>query len=79
MTNIYDIEGIDIAWCAGCGNFAILNSLKKALAELEIAPEKLLIVSGIGQAAKIPQYMKTNYFNGLHGRALPAAAAAKAE
>lgn len=78
MTNIYDIEGIDIAWCAGCGNFAILNSLKKALAELEIAPEKLLIVSGIGQAAKIPQYMKTNYFNGLHGRALPAAAAAKA-
>ena len=54
MTNIYDIEGIDIAWCAGCGNFAILNSLKKALAELEIAPEKLLIVSGsaeIGRAS----------------------------
>ena len=36
------------------------------------------MVSGIGQAAKIPQYLKTNYFNGLHGRALPAAVAIKA-
>lgn len=78
MANIYDMQGIDNAWCPGCGNFAILKSLKDALVELNISPENLLMVSGIGQAAKIPQYMKASYFNGLHGRALPAAVAAKA-
>lgn len=78
MANIYDMNGTDIAWCAGCGNFAILNALKSALVELNITPENLLMVSGIGQAAKIPQYMKASFFNGLHGRALPAAVAAKA-
>lgn len=78
MANIYDIEGIDMAWCPGCGNYPILNALKTALVELDIKPENFLMVSGIGQAAKIPQYMKVNFFNGLHGRALPAAVAAKA-
>lgn len=74
----FDMGDIDIAWCPGCGNFGILNVLKQALAELDISPEKLVIVSGIGQAAKTPHYLKTNVFNGLHGRSLPAATAIKA-
>lgn len=74
----FDLKDAAIAWCPGCGNFGILNVLKTALAELEIAPEKLVMVSGIGQAAKIPQYLKCNFFNGLHGRSLPAATAIKA-
>ncbi len=74
----YDFGSIDIAWCPGCGNFSILNSLKQALVELKISPQQLVVVSGIGQAAKIPQYFKTNYFNGLHGRSLPPATAIKA-
>ena len=74
---IFDMGKIDIAWCPGCGNFGILNTLKKALAELEIEPENLVLVSGIGQAAKIPHYLRTNFFNGLHGRALPPATAIK--
>lgn len=69
---------IDIAWCPGCGNFPILKILKEVLADLEIEPTNLVLVSGIGQAAKIPHYFKTNVFNGLHGRALPAATAIKA-
>ena len=69
---------IDIAWCPGCGNFAILNALKQALSELEFKPEKLVVVSGIGQAAKAPHYYKCNLFNGLHGRSLPVATAIKA-
>ena len=76
--SIYDMGKIDIAWCPGCGNFGILDILKNALAELEIAPQKMVIVSGIGQAAKLPHYLKTNFFNGLHGRALPPAVAIKA-
>ncbi|MCW4033630.1 MAG: thiamine pyrophosphate-dependent enzyme [Candidatus Bathyarchaeota archaeon] len=74
----YDIENIDIAWCPGCGNYGILEILKASLAELNIPPENLVIVSGIGQAAKIPHYLRTNFFNGLHGRSLPVASAIKA-
>jgi 2-oxoglutarate ferredoxin oxidoreductase subunit beta len=77
-TKVFDMNDIDIAWCPGCGNFPILKTLKRALAELQIKPEHLVLVSGIGQAAKIPHYFRTNVFNGLHGRALPAATAIKA-
>lgn len=72
----YDSD-VEIAWCPGCGNFGILTAVKKALGNLQIPPEKLLFVSGIGQAGKFPHYLKCNLLNELHGRALPAAAAAK--
>ena len=75
---IYTKKNLDIAWCPGCGNFGILNSFKKALAELSILPKDLVVVSGIGQAPKTPHYFNTNMFNGLHGRALPVAAGIKA-
>jgi len=75
---VFDMKDIDIAWCPGCGNFPILKTLKRTLAELQIKPTDVVLVSGIGQAAKIPHYFKTNVFNGLHGRALPAATAIKA-
>jgi 2-oxoglutarate/2-oxoacid ferredoxin oxidoreductase subunit beta len=67
----------DTAWCPGCGNFAIREALAGALAELKLEPHRILICSGIGQAAKIPHYIKANGFNGLHGRALPPALGAK--
>ena len=69
---------IDIAWCPGCGNFKILDALKAALTELEADPDTTVFVSGIGQAAKTPQYVDAHYFNGLHGRSLPVATAIKA-
>lgn len=79
MKDSFDVsDDIDIAWCPGCGNFSILSTLKKTLTDLTIDPHNVVVVSGIGQAAKIPQYFKTNYFNGLHGRALPPATAIKA-
>lgn len=74
---VFDRGGIDIAWCPGCGDFLILKILKQALAELEIMPEELVMVSGIGQAAKIPHYLRCHTFNGLHGRALSPAFAIK--
>lgn len=75
---VFDMNDIDIAWCPGCGNFPILKILKQTLARLGIEPKDVVLVSGIGQAAKIPHYLKTNVFNGLHGRALPPATAIKA-
>jgi 2-oxoglutarate ferredoxin oxidoreductase subunit beta len=76
-SKLFDVEGIDIQWCPGCGNFGILNMLKLALAELEINPEKAVIVSGIGQAAKTPHYLRVNCVHSLHGRAIPIATAIK--
>lgn len=67
----------ETAWCPGCGNFSILSCLKTALDELGKDPHEVLMVAGIGQAAKTPQYISTNTFCGLHGRSLPAAQAAK--
>lgn len=77
MTTADDYGKFETAWCPGCGNAGILKSLKKALAEMDIPPHKLGMVSGIGQAAKTPQYMNCNMFNGLHGRSLPAGQGAK--
>ena len=75
---IYDMGNIDIAWCPGCGNFGIQKAVVNALAELDIPPQGVVVVSGIGQAAKMPHYLKCNAFNGLHGRSLPPATAIKA-
>ena len=68
---------VECAWCPGCGNFGILEAVKRALVQLELAPHQVLLCSGIGQAPKLPHYLKVNTFNGLHGRELPAATAAK--
>jgi 2-oxoglutarate/2-oxoacid ferredoxin oxidoreductase subunit beta len=67
----------ETAWCPGCGNFDIAAAITRVLDELQLKPSEVLLVGGIGQAAKLNQYVNANGFSGLHGRALPAAAAAK--
>lgn len=67
----------ETAWCPGCGDHNILDALKQTLITLGKVPHEVLIVGGIGQAAKTPQYINTNGFCGLHGRGLPPAVAAK--
>jgi 2-oxoglutarate ferredoxin oxidoreductase subunit beta len=65
---------VEVQWCPGCPNYGIRTALIRALVQLELSPSEVCLVSGIGQAAKLPHYMKAHFFNGLHGRALPAAA-----
>jgi 2-oxoglutarate/2-oxoacid ferredoxin oxidoreductase subunit beta len=77
MVTINDYAGGKPAWCPGCGDFSILAAVKKALVDLQLEPYKVLMVSGIGQAGKLPHYTKCNVFNGLHGRPVPAAIGAK--
>lgn len=72
-----EINISETAWCPGCGDFNIIESLKAALETLGKKTHEVLVVGGIGQAAKTPQYINTNGFCGLHGRALPPAVAAK--
>ncbi|MFO7675254.1 MAG: 2-oxoacid:ferredoxin oxidoreductase subunit beta [bacterium] len=65
------------AWCPGCGNFGIREGVKLALEKLGLEPHQLAFVSGIGQAAKAPHYLRCNLFNGLHGRTMPVATGLK--
>jgi 2-oxoglutarate ferredoxin oxidoreductase subunit beta len=71
------LSPVENQWCPGCGNFGILRAVKRALVDLKLEPHQVLFVSGIGQAGKFPHYLKCNLLNELHGRALPAAVAAK--
>jgi 2-oxoglutarate/2-oxoacid ferredoxin oxidoreductase subunit beta len=73
MATLDDYKGQTPAWCPGCGNFSILKTFKETLVELGMEPHQIMMVSGIGQAAKLPHYLRCNFFNGLHGRALPVA------
>jgi len=77
MVTRSDYAGLKPAWCPGCGNFGILNALNRALIDMKIEPHQVLLVSGIGQAGKLPHYTRGNVFNSLHGRPIPPAIGAK--
>ena len=77
MVTVRDYGSYETAWCPGCGNFSLLEGVKKGLVRAGIEPHRALLVSGIGQAAKTPHYLNANVFNGLHGRSLPVAMGAK--
>jgi 2-oxoglutarate/2-oxoacid ferredoxin oxidoreductase subunit beta len=64
-------------WCPGCGDFAVLNSVYRALSDSGCTPEQTVIVSGIGCSSRLPGYVETYGFNSLHGRALPIATGVK--
>ena len=59
----------DVRWCPGCGDYAILNQMRKVLASLGARREKTVFVSGIGCSSRFPYYMNTYGFHSIHGRA----------
>lgn len=61
----------EITWCAGCGDYGILAGLQQALAGIGIPPHRVMVSSGIGCGSKLPDYIKANGWQTLHGRALP--------
>lgn len=65
-------------WCPGCGDFGVLNALYRAMAQLKIEPWNTVVLSGIGCSSRLPGYVKTYGFNGVHGRALTLATGVKA-
>src|SRR2546428_4563149 len=62
-------SGQEVRWCPGCGDYAILKAVQKALAELGARRERTVFVSGIGCAARFPYYLSTYGFHTIHGRA----------
>jgi 2-oxoglutarate/2-oxoacid ferredoxin oxidoreductase subunit beta len=59
----------EVRWCPGCGDYAILKSLQKVMAELKAPRHKTVFVSGIGCSSRFPYYMSTYGFHTIHGRA----------
>lgn len=59
----------DVRWCPGCGDYAILTAVRKALPNLQTRKEDYVFVSGIGCAARFPYYMDTYGMHSIHGRA----------
>ncbi len=59
----------EVRWCPGCGDYAILKGMQRALADIGASKENTVFVSGIGCAARFPYYMATFGFHTIHGRA----------
>jgi 2-oxoglutarate ferredoxin oxidoreductase subunit beta len=60
-----------VDWCPGCGDFGILSALQMALAELNLEPHNVVVVSGVGNSSKTPHFVRVNGVHTLHGRLLP--------
>jgi 2-oxoglutarate ferredoxin oxidoreductase subunit beta len=75
---IKDFDVLEILqWCPGCGNFGLINALKGAFADLGLKQHETVVCSGIGCSSKLPHYVDTYGFEGIHGRGLPVASAVK--
>jgi len=57
-----------VRWCPGCGDYALLNTLQKVMAELGIPPHETAVVSGIGCSSRLPYYSTAYGFHTIHGR-----------
>ena len=60
-------------WCPGCGNFSQYRAIRQALVELEIPPEEVVVVSGIGCSSHMPNFLDTYGLQTVHGRGIPVA------
>lgn len=82
MTNVkpsyYKADNVQPVWCPGCGDYGALAALYQAMASLELDPNNTVLVSGIGCSGRLPYFVKSFAFHGVHGRALPIAMGIKA-
>ena len=63
------VSGSDVRWCPGCGDYAVLAAVQRALPELAETRENVVFISGIGCSSRFPYYMNTYGFHSIHGRA----------
>jgi 2-oxoglutarate ferredoxin oxidoreductase subunit beta len=71
-------SAIKPVWCPGCGDFAVLNAMTKALAFKGLPREDVALITGIGCSSRIAAYTSVYGFHGVHGRALALASGLKA-
>src|SRR6187455_3561016 len=59
----------EVRWCPGCGDYSVLTALQLLMPELDVRPEQVVFVSGIGCSSRFPYYMNTYGIHSIHGRA----------
>ncbi|RRD50352.1 2-oxoacid:ferredoxin oxidoreductase subunit beta [Arachnia propionica] len=59
----------EVRWCPGCGDYVILSTFQAMMADLGIARENTVIVSGIGCSSRFPYYVDCYGMHSIHGRA----------
>ena len=64
-------------WCAGCGHGIVLNGLLRAIEQLGLSKNEIVMVSGIGCSARISGYVDVHTMHTIHGRALAFATGVK--
>ncbi len=64
-------------WCPGCGDFGVLNGLYNALRVKGYQTKDIVLVSGIGCSSRLPFFVSSYGFHGVHGRAMPIATGIK--
>lgn len=57
-----------VRWCPGCGDYAVLNTLQKVMADLGVPPHEMAVISGIGCSSRLPYYISGYGFHSIHGR-----------
>ena len=68
---------IEVRWCPGCGDYAIMNAVQRTMAGMGVPREKFAVISGIGCSSRFPYYMNTYGFHTIHGRAMAVASGVK--
>lgn len=66
-----------VRWCPGCGDYAVLNTMQKVMAELGVAPHNTAVISGIGCSSRLPYYVSGYGFHSIHGRGAAVATGVK--
>ena len=64
-------------WCAGCGDFGVLEALTQGLDELAVPAYQRMIIAGIGCSGSLQNYLSCYGYHALHGRVLPTATGCK--
>jgi 2-oxoglutarate ferredoxin oxidoreductase subunit beta len=64
-------------WCPGCGDFGVLNGLYNAMRAKGLSTKDVVVVSGIGCSSRLPFFVASYGFHGVHGRAMPIATGIK--
>jgi len=57
-------------WCAGCGHGIVMGNLIRAIEQLGLEKNEVVMVSGIGCSSRLPGYVDFHTLHTLHGRAL---------
>ena len=64
-------------WCPGCGHGTVMGSMIRAIENLGIGKNDIVVVSGIGCSSRICGYLDFHSLHTIHGRALAFATGVK--